>query len=103
MKKSIFCFFLVWTLLPLTAVMAQDERKQEAVQHEQSAVVLTVSDSTIRIQNASLGSLMEVYNILGVKITSVRIESADKTLALNLPKGYYIFKIGNIVRKVVIR
>ena len=46
---------------------------------------------------------MEVYDILGVKITSVRIDTADKTVTLNLPKGYYIFKVGDTVRKVVIK
>lgn len=103
MRKSVFYFFFVWTLLPLATLMAQDDRKQETVQNEQVSLTLTVSGSTVRVQNAVPGSLMEVYNILGVKITSVRIDSLDKTLTLNLPKGYYIFKIGDIVRKVIVR
>ena len=49
------------------------------------------------------GSQMEVYNIVGVKLTTIRIDSTDVTVQVNLPKGYYIFKIGNVVRKVVIK
>ena len=48
-------------------------------------------------------SQMEVYNIVGVKLTTIRIDSTDVTVQVNLPKGYYIFKIGNVVRKVVIK
>lgn len=83
--------------------MAQDGRKTETVRHETASLTLTVSGTTIRVQNATPGSMMEVYDILGVKITSVCIDTADKTVTLNLPKGYYIFKIGDVVRKVVIK
>lgn len=84
----------------------QDNKKQETVQKEQpaSAIVLTVAaDSSVRVQNAEPGSQMEVYNIVGVKLSTILIDSTDTTVVMNLPKGYYIFKIGNIVRKVVIR
>nr|WP_320976706.1 T9SS type A sorting domain-containing protein [Bacteroides intestinalis] len=57
----------------------------------------------VRVQNAEPGSQMEVYNIVGVKLTTIRIDSTDVTVQVNLPKGYYIFKIGNVVRKVVIK
>ena len=52
---------------------------------------------------AECSSQMEVYNIVGVKLTTIRIDSTDVTVQVNLPKGYYIFKIGNVVRKVVIK
>lgn len=103
MKKSVIYFFFVLFLAPLSTVVAQEERKPEIVQNEQSSITLTVTGSAVRIQNAVPGSLMEVYNILGVKITSMRIDSIDKTVTLNLSKGYYIFKIGNVVRKIVIK
>lgn len=103
MKRVLLYFFLVFTLLPLSTVMAQDGRKTETVQNETASLTLTVSGTSIRVQNATPGSMMEVYDILGVKITSVRIDAVDKTVTLNLPKGYYIFKIGDIVRKVVIK
>lgn len=69
-----------------------------------STIVLTVSaENRVRVQNAEPGSQMEVYNIVGVKLTTIRIDSTDVTVQVNLPKGYYIFKIGNVVRKVVIK
>lgn len=103
MKRLIVYFFLVLPFLPFSTVLAQEERKVETVQREPSSLTITVSGTAIRVQNATPGSTMEVYDILGVKITSLQIDTADKTLTLNLPKGYYIFKIGDIVRKVVIK
>lgn len=103
MRRLFFYFFLALTLLIFPTVVAQEGRKVETVQNEQSSLTLTVSGTTVRVQNATPGSLMEVYNILGVKVTSVRIDTVDKSVILNLPKGYYIFKIGDIVRKVVIK
>ena len=103
MKRLFLYFFLVLALLSFSSVMAQDGRKVETVQHEPVSLTITVSGTTIRVQNATPGSTMEVYDILGVKITSVRIDPADKTVTLNLPKGYYIFKVGDTVRKVVIK
>lgn len=96
---------MLLTLAPLSffSAMAQDGRKVEAVRHEPASLSITVSGTTIRVRNATPGSIVEVYDILGVKITSIRIDAADKTLTLNLSKGYYIFKVGDTVRKVVIK
>ena len=103
MKRFIFYFFFALALCPISTLSAQDERKVETAQNEQSVLTLTVVGDTVRIQNAVSGSLIEIYNILGVKVNSLRVDSSDKVISLNLPKGYYIFKIGNMVRKVVIK
>lgn len=106
MGKLLCCFLFLLAFSSHSAAWAQDGRKQEAARKEQpsSAVVLTVSaDNRVRVQNAEPGARMEVYNIVGVRLTTIRIESADVTVQVNLPKGYYIFKIGNVVRKVVIK
>ncbi|WP_291529727.1 T9SS type A sorting domain-containing protein [Bacteroides sp. UBA939] len=106
MRKLLHCFFFMLTFSAQSMLWAQDGRKQETVQKEQpqSTIVLTVSaDNLVRVQNAEPGSQMEVYNIVGVKLTTIRINSTDETVQVNLSKGYYIFKIGNVVRKVVIK
>lgn len=95
--------FIALSALPYTSMTAQDNKKVEAALDEQPTIALTVSADTIRVQNAMPGSVMEIYNILGVKINSFVIDETDKTITLSLPKGYYIFKIGNIVRKMVVK
>lgn len=106
MRKLLYCFFFLLTFRRSPWHGQQDGRKQETAQKEQpsSTIVLTVSaENRVRVQNAEPGSQMEVYNIVGVKLTTIRIDSTDVTVQVNLPKGYYIFKIGNVVRKVVIK
>lgn len=106
MRKLLYCIFFLLTFSSHPAAWGQDGRKQDTAQKEQpsSTIVMTVSaDSSVRVQNAEPGSQMEVYNIVGVKLSTIRIDSTDTTLRMNLSKGYYIFKIGNIVRKVVIK
>lgn len=106
MRKLLYCIFFLLTFSSHSVVWAQDGRKQDTVPKEQpsSTIVLTVSaDNQVRVRNAEPGSQMEVYNIVGLKLTTIRIDSTDATVQINLPKGYYIFKIGNVVRKVVIK
>ena len=51
---------------------------------------------------------LEVYNVTGVRIMNVKIDSYDKVIDLALAKGCYIVKIENqaktktFVRKVTI-
>ncbi len=103
MKRLFFYFFFALTLLASNTLLAQEKGKTETVHDGRSSLTITVSGTSVRIQNAPFGSVMEVYDILGVKVTTVRVDSSDKTVTLNLPKGYYIFKIGDLVRKVVIK
>ncbi|MDR0989526.1 MAG: T9SS type A sorting domain-containing protein [Prevotellaceae bacterium] len=103
MKKLLGVLALL-TCFCLQTPAAAQERPAVPATPAASAVVLTVSaDGAVHIQHAAAGTPMEVYNIVGIKLLTRRIESANETVRLNLPKGYYIFKIGTVVRKVVIR
>lgn len=61
-----------------------------------------VNGSNVRIQNGS-GQMLEVYNVTGIRILTFRIDSEDKTVNLNLPKGIYLLKVGKFVRKISLR
>ena len=45
---------------------------------------------------------MDIYSLTGAKVTSLRIDSSDKSLTLNVAQGIYIIKVGNVVRKASI-
>lgn len=74
----------------------------EGPESEVTAVTITVSGSNVRVCGAS-GETLDVFNLAGVKVGSYRIDSAEKTIRLNLSKGCYILKVGDIARKVSIR
>lgn len=101
MKKTHIIILLAATLMALP-LRAADQAEKEGVESEMAAVALTVNGSQVRIANAE-GKVLEIYNLAGVRVASVKIDSEDKTLNLNLPKGYYILKVGDVARKVSIR
>lgn len=46
--------------------------------------------------------VLQVYNVLGVKVASIKVEGNDKRIDLPLKSGCYIVKVGNVVRKISI-
>lgn len=66
------------------------------------SVTVTVSDTAVHVSGAS-GMTLSVYNVAGVRVRSIRIDSNEKSIVLDLPKGCYILKIGDKVRKISIR
>lgn len=82
------------------SLTAQGERDE--IETEMSAVSLSVNGTKVHIAGAE-GMMLEVYNLTGVKVASLRIDSNDKVLSLNLQRGCYILKVGKIVRKISIR
>lgn len=105
MKKLLLIFLFLLTFSSSGVIFAQDDRNDRTMQNEQqsTAILLSVAGNRVRVQHATPGTMLEVYNILGVKVSNVRIESVDETIYLDLPKGFYILKIGQVARKIVLR
>lgn len=95
------------TLLGIAVVLlgapsASYAQSISATTSDVSEIKVTISGSNIRVLNAAQTSL-EIFDIAGVKKASFEIESSDKTVSVNLPKGYYLLRIGKFVRKIQIR
>lgn len=84
---------------PATPAAAIEETAAEEVK----ITVNNASDNQeVRVQDAE-GKTLEIYNVLGMRIATYRIDSADKTFTLGLQRGCYILKVGKVVRKTFIR
>lgn len=53
----------------------------------------------LRVTNATNQTIL-IYDISGTPIKKIKVDGADKVYELNLRKGCYIVKVGNVVRKV---
>lgn len=73
----------------------------ENIEVEMDAITLTIQGNKAHITNAD-GKNLEIYNLTGVRVARIRIDSNDKQLSLNLDRGCYIMKVGKVVRKVTI-
>ena len=74
----------------------------DGIEASVSGIQLTVKDGNVHIVGAN-GEVMEVFNLTGTKVATIRIDSGDKTFALNLQKGCYLIKVGKIVRKISVQ
>ena len=74
----------------------------EIIDNDFNTINVTMNENTLHVTGAS-GQVMHIYNVTGVRVMSIRVEGADKTYELNLPKGCYIVKIGKFVRKISVR
>lgn len=74
----------------------------EFIENDVQNISVVVSGSSVRVGGAS-GMTLYVYNITGLRIKAVAIDSPDKLLDLDLPKGCYILKVGKVVRKISIK
>ena len=64
---------------------------------------ISVHGDRIRVENAPVGSLLEIYSVVGIKVREIEIKQPTAEYTLNIAKGYYIIRIGDTVRKVAIR
>ncbi len=101
------CYIWMCLLLSYGGVIAASAMANPAfpplIPQEQSTLSMSVNGNVVKIQNATPGSKLEVYNVLGIKVLSLKLDAADKSFALNLSKGCYILKLENLVRKIAIR
>lgn len=64
---------------------------------------ISFSDNRLIVENLKQDSVLEVFSIVGVKVYSIKIKAGTNEYPINLPKGYYIIRIGNIAKKIALR
>ena len=102
MMKRLFTLLLASTLLVGMPVAMYAEQAIEVIDNDYQNISISVSESVLHITSAN-GLVMQIYNVAGVRVMSVKVEGPDKRFELNLPKGCYIVKVGKVVRKISIR
>lgn len=96
MKKSLI--ILLTALFSLVGEV-RAEASEDFVGLQETTI--QVADKNVRV-NGGAGLVLEVYKITGEQVMVMRIDSDNKTFRLNLPKGCYILRVGNVTRKVSI-
>jgi hypothetical protein len=96
-----FILTLFFTLVTAGYGFSQ-EGMHKIADNEQPMV--SISDTNrLYVQNVKQGDVLQVFSIVGIKVYETKLESASKEVALNVPKGYYIVKIANTVRKIAVK
>lgn len=100
MKKIFIISFTLAMFFAPISMLAQTER--DGIEMSVSGITLSINGGNVHITGAN-GEVMEIFNLTGTKVATIRIDSSDKTFALNLPKGCYLIKVGKIVRKISVQ
>ncbi len=103
---ALFCY----TVFPALAQendsvwMAREHATMEQAGKDQEPEInIRVVDNRILVENLPREMILEIYNIMGVKVYSRRIPPGTGEYPVNLPRGYYILKIGKTTKKIAIR
>ena len=97
MKKIIL--ILLPLALALSPLRSSAQAEHETVETSLASITVSVKGCNVHVSGAN-GETLEIFNVTGVKVSTIRIDSDEKTFTLNLPKGCYLLKIGKVVRKI---
>jgi hypothetical protein len=106
MRAFFFVCFITafFAILPVDAASLSRNEISYALKEEATPEVeITVVDNRLKVQNAVVGSKLEIYSVVGVKVMEVEIKYPSGEYLLNIAKGYYIVRLGETVRKIVVR
>ena len=89
--------------LTVNAQQAADSTRVAKQQNKPDAVEISAYDNKIVVKNAPIGSKLEIYSVVGIRVKEFEMKQPDGEYTVNIAKGYYIIRIGDTVRKVAIR
>lgn len=89
---------------PLTVNAQQAADSTYAInQAKPDSIEISAYDNKIVVKNAPVGSKLEIYSVVGIRVKEIEMKQPDGEYTVNISKGYYIIRIGETVRKVAIR
>lgn len=103
MRKILLSTVLLIFLAFQASLFAQNAKSKNVSEApERTPIELSVAGNRIQVQNAPVGMKLEVYSVVGQKMAEMEIKSSSGEYSVNVPKGYYIVKVGDTIRKFVI-
>ncbi len=100
--KKILTLIMTFAILLGMPVQSYALSMVEIIEQDIQNITISVAQSVLHVTGAN-GQTMEIYNVAGVLVMSIKIEGNDKRYNLDLHKGCYIVKINKVVRKISIK
>ncbi len=102
MKKLVLTFIVLISVSFATIDAQKGDKATTTVSAEQ-AVSIVLKNKTLTVTNIKSGDKIEILNILGVKVLEKRTDKTTAEFQLELQHGYYIVKVGSVVRKISLK
>ena len=101
---SIILLISAYVCSPFIASAQQTVQATHVVkQADPSPIEITAYENRIKVENAPVGSILEIYSVVGIKVKEIEVKQSTAEYVVDIAKGYYIIRIGDTVRKVAIR
>ena len=100
MKKIIL--IILPLIMVFTPVFATDMVDNDGIETSISTITIVANGNTVKVSGVN-GENIEIFNLTGTKVTTIKTDTTGKTYSVNLPKGCYLVKIGKVVRKISIQ
>lgn len=109
--RNIFFFLLFVGVSLTTNAKGMDFPTDVAITDSESkdktmTLEVTINqDAKVKLENMPTSGYLEVYSILGLKVTSINLKTCTttKSCTIDLSKGLYIFKAGKIAKKIIVK
>ncbi|MGM9759380.1 MAG: T9SS type A sorting domain-containing protein [Parabacteroides sp.] len=107
--RGLYGILVGLALTAMAPLFAQTGRAGEVMHSTQQVVTpsnevsITATENRIVVENAPVGSKLEIYSVVGIKVKEIDMKTPSGEYVVNIAKGYYIIRIGETVRKIAIR
>ncbi|RNC64907.1 T9SS type A sorting domain-containing protein [Proteiniphilum sp. X52] len=81
----------------------QNRQGSQNREDPQDKTTIKLTGNQLLIENLPEDGVLEIYNIMGVKVYHRLVKAGTNQYILSLSRGYYIIKIGKITRKVAVK
>ena len=98
MRKNLLIISMMAFLAVPTPTMLMERGVAEMIDEP---ITLSVDGNAVTISGAQ-GQKLIVVSLTGRQVAEYQIDSPAQRIELNLTKGCYVLKVGNVVRKVSI-
>lgn len=101
-EKTLTYFLFALSFMAVLPQRMSAAANIEIIDNDFQQITVTVTSAGVLHVTGASGLVLQVYNVLGVRVASIKVEGNDKRIDLPLKSGCYIVKVGNVVRKISI-
>ena len=101
--RTTLCVLLFLCGFGLDGIYAQGQSREGIVEEAVPETKIKVTENRLVIENLPKDGVLEIFSIVGVKVYTRKVKAGTNEYQLDLPKGYYIIRIGDLVKKILLK
>lgn len=100
--KQLFKILLIVIIISLP-ILSFAQKGGADFDSDRQGIEVVINGEKVSVQSLPQDGVVEVFNVLGSKVTTFVVTGGVCTSRVNLPKGYYILKSDSVTKKIVVK